>query len=332
MYISSFIWIIIYVENAIPINLYNGVSFFSNSLKTETFSTFDICLKSLATFPKLELYSSCSSFNFSAWASSIFLPNVRSYISSKESFFSNSVLGSSFAIISGSLSNFFIFSINFWFTSFVSIVFVSILSNSLILFTIVVFSLEAVLFSFCVFSSTFAICLFSILSKISSFSIFKSFLFSFTIFSLFFKFCLSAYIWAKKLLFNSTPLFVLLFNKVSSLNSSVLSGFPTKSPFNNASFIAWYIALNTLLSSSNLTSNLAGCTFTSTFSGFISKFNITNPYFPIVIIPLKACSAALVKVLSFTYLLLTKNIWLALLEREIIGFPTTPVTFISSYW
>ena len=42
----------------------------------------------------------------------------------------------------------------------------------------------------------------------------------------------------KKLLFNSTPLFVLLFNKVSSLNSSVLSGFPTKSPFNNASFIA----------------------------------------------------------------------------------------------
>ena len=33
----------------------------------------------------------------------------------------------------------------------------------------------------------------------------------------------------------------------------------------------------------------------------------------------------------FTYLLLTKNIWLLLFERAISGFPTTPVTLISSY-
>ena len=47
-----------------------------------------------------------------------------------------------------------------------------------------------------------------------------------------------------------------------------------------------------MLSSSNLTSNLAGCTLTSTFVGSISISNITNPNFPIGIIPLKAFSVA----------------------------------------
>ena len=61
-------------------------------------------------------------------------------------------------------------------------------------------------------------------------------------------------------------------------------------------------------------------------------FNIKNPYFPIVNNPLNACSAALVKVLSLIYLLLTKNIWFPLFERAITGLPITPVTFISSYW
>ena len=36
-------------------------------------------------------------------------------------------------------------------------------------------------------------------------------------------------------------------------------------------------------------------------------FNTKNPYFPGNNIPLKACSAALVSVLSFIYLLFTKN-------------------------
>ena len=59
-------------------------------------------------------------------------------------------------------------------------------------------------------------------------------------------------------------------------------------------------------------------------------FNTKNPCLPIVTNPLKACSAALVNVLSFINLLLTKNNWLDLFERAIAGFPITPVTFISS--
>ena len=86
------------------------------------------------------------------------------------------------------------------------------------------------------------------------------------------------------------------------------------------------MALNTFPSSSNLTSNFAGCTFTSTLEGSISIFKIKNPYLPMVINPLNACSAAAVNPLSFIYLLFTKNSWLERLEREISGFPTTPFT------
>ena len=114
---------------------------------------------------------------------------------------------------------------------------------------------------------------------------------------------------------------------VSSFGFSVSA---TRSPFNKLSLIAWYTALNTLLSSSNLTSNFAGCTFTSTFCGFISIFKTKKPYFPIVIKPLYPCSAALVSVLSFTYLLFTKNNWFERFERAITGFPITPVTVMSS--
>ena len=85
-----------------------------------------------------------------------------------------------------------------------------------------------------------------------------------------------------------------------------------------------------MFSSWNLTSNLAGCTFTSTLAGSIPKFNITNPNFPIVIKPLYACSVAAVNVLSFIYLLFTKNNWFDLFDLAISGFPITPVTVISS--
>ena len=101
--------------------------------------------------------------------------------------------------------------------------------------------------------------------------------------------------------------------------------------FKSESFIAWYTALNIKFSSSNLTSNFAGCTFTSTLLGFISIFNTKNPNFPIGNIPLYALSVADDNALSFIYLLLTKNIWYALFERAISGFPTTPVICISSY-
>ena len=109
------------------------------------------------------------------------------------------------------------------------------------------------------------------------------------------------------------------------------SEFATNSVFNKLSFIEWYIAWNILLSSSNLTSNLAGCTFTSTLAGFISMFNTTKPNFPIGIKPLYACSVAAVKALSFMYLLFTKNNWFDLFDLAISGFPITPVIFISSY-
>ena len=75
---------------------------------------------------------------------------------------------------------------------------------------------------------------------------------------------------------------------------------------------------------------MAGCTFTSTLAGFIFKFNITNPNFPIGIKPLYACSVADVNVLSFIYLLLTKNSWLVLFDLAISGFPITPLISISS--
>ena len=111
----------------------------------------------------------------------------------------------------------------------------------------------------------------------------------------------------------------------------MLSVSATKSPFNNPSLIAWYMALNIFVSSWNLTSNLAGWTFTSTFLGSISIFKITNPYFPIGINPLKACSVADDNTLSFIYLLFTKNNWLLLLDLEITGLPITPLTIMSSY-
>ena len=71
---------------------------------------------------------------------------------------------------------------------------------------------------------------------------------------------------------------------------------------------------------------------TSTFAGFISMSKITNPNFPIGIKPLKACSVAAETVLSFMYLLLTKNNWLERFDLAISGFPITPEILISSYW
>ena len=111
----------------------------------------------------------------------------------------------------------------------------------------------------------------------------------------------------------------------------VCSVFATNSAFNSASFIAWYTALNTKFSSSNLTSNFAGCTFTSTLLGFISIFKTKKQNFPNGNIPLYALSAAADKDLSFINLLFTKNIWYALFERAISGFPTTPLMCMSSY-
>ena len=63
----------------------------------------------------------------------------------------------------------------------------------------------------------------------------------------------------------------------------------------------------------------------------ISKLSIKNENLPIGIIPLYACSAAAVKVLSLTYLSFIKNIWFDLFERAIAGFPITPFIFIYSY-
>ena len=117
-----------------------------------------------------------------------------------------------------------------------------------------------------------------------------------------------------------TPIFV-----------SSFSDFFIKSFFNNVSFTAWYTDLNILDSSENLTSNFAGCTFTSTFDGSISIFNIENAYLPIVSNPLNPFSIAPDKVLSFTYLLFTKNSWFDLFDLAISGFPITPVMWISSY-
>ena len=96
-------------------------------------------------------------------------------------------------------------------------------------------------------------------------------------------------------------------------------------------FMVWKTAWKTVLSSENLTSNFAGCTLTSTLLGSISKFKIKKANFPIGIIPLYACSAAAVRVLSFIYLSFTKNIWFDLLERAIAGFPITPFTLMFSY-
>ena len=126
-------------------------------------------------------------------------------------------------------------------------------------------------------------------------------------------------------------IFSVLYFVFSSSILSMLSVSATKSPFNSPSLIAWYIALNIFVSSWNLTSNLAGWTFTSTFLGSISIFNTKNPCFPIVTNPLKACSAAPDKALSLTNLLFTKNNWLLLLDLEITGLPITPLTIMSSY-
>ena len=113
--------------------------------------------------------------------------------------------------------------------------------------------------------------------------------------------------------------------------SELFSVSATNSLFSKVFFIAWYIDWNILFSSSNLTSNFAGCTLTSTFEGFILIFNTTNPYFPIGIKPLYACSVAAVNILSFIYLLFTKNNWFDLFDLAISGFPITPVISISSY-
>ena len=113
--------------------------------------------------------------------------------------------------------------------------------------------------------------------------------------------------------------------------SSVFSLSVINPAFNNVSFIAWNIDLKAILSSANLTSNFAGWTFTSTFDGGISISKTKNANFPIGSIPLNACSTADDNVLSFIYLLFTKNIWLDLFDLAIVGFPITPFIFIYSY-
>ena len=58
---------------------------------------------------------------------------------------------------------------------------------------------------------------------------------------------------------------------------SYLIAFLTKSSFVSPCFTVSYIALKICPSFEKRTSNLAGCTLTSTYAGFISIFNIQNP-------------------------------------------------------